>query len=996
MKTQRLFLFAAMLLTAISLNATNVSAYKQKVNDDEAFYFSSQYYNIKSDGKTDVSDELQKAINQVKKEKNFGILFIPQGKYLISKTIYIPNAVRVIGYGNERPEFILAANSKGFADSEKYMFYFTSGLVEGDAQPQDAHAGTFYSAISNVNFRILDGNPQAVAVRAHFAQHGFVSHCAFYTGNGKAGISEVGNELENLDFYDGDYGIIAGRTTPGWPLTLVDATFQNQRKAALQTRETGFVLYNVSIKNTPLGVEMLDVAPDRLYAEKTYFENVSNAAVSVGQEGILYAQLNMKDCFCKNVPTAVSFQTSGVKVEGRYDCYKINELSYGLVMKDMTQMSEYETLVDFEQMDKLPQRMLNELPALPQSNTWVNVKDLGAKGDGETDDTKVFEYAISKYTNIYVPQGWYRLTKTLKLNKNTKLIGLHPFATQFILKESEPAFSGFGTPVPLIESYPAGNNILNGIGIFTGAYNYRAVGCKWLSNEKSMINDVKFVGGHGTMFKPKKGEPYVQRPYRYPEKKISTPQNPVYEIGKDMAWDNQYWSLWITDGGGGYFKDIWSADTYATNALYVSNTATKGRIFAMSMEHHVRNEARFYKVQNWDIYAFQFEEEGREGKDCLMMQIQDCKNLLFANVWMYRVIRANTPKKYGVKVSNSENIRFRNFHNYTQVLPVIEKPIVDMGKDLSVYDWDFAYLNITGNEKSNKEVVLKKNEPVMLCDELEFPVGAAVDSKGDFYFCETRLKKVFKWSTEDNMLTELLDYPLKPFTLAFDTQDNMLVFFRYDPQPGFMVDGKQETVEILPDDNPWYSGWGNGGWTTLGYSVNLQNPDSTMTPLVKKPTANCKKVKKIIYPASRWRGDFEKVALALPENSFVAPDGVTIIPETYDLSRSAALTEIIPGQTQPFYQVNEIIKSTIAFDVDKNGRLSNMRKVFPYGQYSNVVDDEGNVYVADGYIYVYNKNAELINKIVMKERPQTLAIGGKDKDILFITTSNSIWGMKIK
>ena len=69
MKTQRLFLFAAMLLTAISLNATNVSAYKQKVNDDEAFYFSSQYYNIKSDGKTDVSDELQKAINQVKKEK---------------------------------------------------------------------------------------------------------------------------------------------------------------------------------------------------------------------------------------------------------------------------------------------------------------------------------------------------------------------------------------------------------------------------------------------------------------------------------------------------------------------------------------------------------------------------------------------------------------------------------------------------------------------------------------------------------------------------------------------------------------------------------------------------------------------------------------------------------------------------------------------------------------------------------------------------------------
>lgn len=29
----------------------------------------------------DVSDALQAAINQVKKEKNFGILFIPEGKY---------------------------------------------------------------------------------------------------------------------------------------------------------------------------------------------------------------------------------------------------------------------------------------------------------------------------------------------------------------------------------------------------------------------------------------------------------------------------------------------------------------------------------------------------------------------------------------------------------------------------------------------------------------------------------------------------------------------------------------------------------------------------------------------------------------------------------------------------------------------------------------------------------------------------------------------------
>ena len=59
-------------LYAVQLN----SIYPLKPNDSEAFYFTPENYPIKADGKMDVSDALQAAINQVKKEKNFGILFI--------------------------------------------------------------------------------------------------------------------------------------------------------------------------------------------------------------------------------------------------------------------------------------------------------------------------------------------------------------------------------------------------------------------------------------------------------------------------------------------------------------------------------------------------------------------------------------------------------------------------------------------------------------------------------------------------------------------------------------------------------------------------------------------------------------------------------------------------------------------------------------------------------------------------------------------------------
>ncbi|MBO5808363.1 MAG: gluconolaconase, partial [Bacteroidales bacterium] len=118
---------------SISAAATDVkSIYTQRPDDPEAFYFTPENYSIKADGKMDVSEALQEAVNQVKRERNFGILFIPEGKYRLSKTIYIPAAVRIIGYGKNRPEFILSANSPGYQNpvlsdkgKAKYLFWFT-------------------------------------------------------------------------------------------------------------------------------------------------------------------------------------------------------------------------------------------------------------------------------------------------------------------------------------------------------------------------------------------------------------------------------------------------------------------------------------------------------------------------------------------------------------------------------------------------------------------------------------------------------------------------------------------------------------------------------------------------------------------------------------------------------------------------------------------------------------------------------------------------------
>lgn len=977
--------FAVMLNSSLAIKAQSI--YAQMPDDPEALYFTSENFNIAPDGKHDVSEALQFAINKLKKEKNFGLLFIPEGKYLISKTIYIPKAIRIIGYGGNRPEFILGENTAAYQDENNYMFWFTDNLVEEGQQPRDAGAGTFYSAISNINFRIEKGNPKAIALRTHFAQHSFVSHCNFYVGDGYAGIYDLGNEIENLKFYGGEYGISTSRTSPGWPMMMIDLYFEGQRRAAVLSRNTGMAIVSMQVKDAPVAVELQQGISDRLFMEDCLFENVKKGVV-VGGENEVANQVNLLNIMCNNVDVPVYFSASGISVDGKGNKYRINNFVHGLVMDDMSDDSAHKTLIDIEAVDLVPEKLDKAIPDLPPMGTWVSVKNFGALGDGKTDDTPAIKEAIAKHENVYFPAGWYRITETLKLNKGNTLIGLHPYATQLLLDESELNFSGFGAPVPLLESSAGGKNIINGIGINTGAYNYRAVGLKWMANEHSMVNDVKFVGGHGTMAKPGQPSHKSRR-----DQSISSPSAPVYARGMDLAWDNQYWSLWVTNNGGGVLKDIWTANTYASAGLYISNTSTPGKVYAMSLEHHVRQEARLNNVSNWRFYAFQFEEEGREGKKAQTLDLANCTDLMFVNCWMYRTIRVNTPRPWGVKVSNSHNIEFRNMRSWTQVLQLPERTIFDMDKNLIVYPGDFARVTINGKEKSNKN-----ENPNSIAEQLgfgyEFATGAVSDSKGNVYFCENQQKRVYRWSAETNTISIYADYPYQPFSLAVDTQDNLIVICRYDPQPGFEEEEPPKTIEALADNNPYYSGWGNGGWAVLAYAINPDRVDD-MQPLKLTKTDEVEKVERVIHPTHRWRENFKEVTIRIAETSFMAPDGVTIIPNTFDLGRSVQLMGVSPNQNEPVYVTHEDPKITYRFQVDDKGMLSNRSEFVKRGEYSNVPDGQGDLYLAEGQILVFDKDGKEIKRIKLDERVHSMTWGGKNKNELFVTTSTAFYRVKL-
>ncbi len=353
--------------------------------------------------------------------------------------------------------------------------------------------------------------------------------------------------------------------------------------------------------------------------------------------------------------------------------------------EDVAPLHAIQDVYEKAPLSALPKPAKSDIPDLPPMDTWVNIRTLGARGDGTTDDTDVFRKAIAEHRAIYLPSGQYRVTDTITLRPDTVLIGLHPSVTRIILADSTAAFQGVGSPKALLETPKDGTNIVTGIGLYTNGINPRAVAAKWMAGRDSMMNDVRFLGGHGTVDPNASAE------------ESSKVWNEIYnnthtaDSNLNRRWDGQYPSLWIT--GGGTFVDIWTPSTFAQAGVYISNTSTEGRIYELSSEHHVRNEVVLDHASNWQIFALQTEEERGEGGHALPLDIRDSSNITIANLHMYRVVSSYQPFPYAIEVTNSDNIRFRNVHCYSNSKVSFDNAVYDQTHNVEVRQRnEFAWL----------------------------------------------------------------------------------------------------------------------------------------------------------------------------------------------------------------------------------------------------------------------------------------------------------------
>ena len=933
-----------LLALALSTALRAQSFYPTRPDDPRAVELTTESFGAHADGESDDADALQKAIDRAA-DTRAGLVLIPDGRYRLGKTVYVWQGIRLLGYGAKRPVFVLGRNTPGFQEgSGRYMIQFADLRPQPGGPIVDASEFTFYSGASNIDFELQDGNPAAIAIRFHVAQHSALTHMDFDVGSARAALEDVGNQAWDIHVHGGEYGIITKRTAPVWQFLLMDSTFDGQRAAAIHTMEAGFTLVRVRISNTPVALKIAPGEVEQLYARDLTLENISDAAFVAGDWRNHHSAVTFANIACSQVPR---FFAGEQTIAAPGPNYLVENFSLGLDIG----ADGREQGIALHHRERAIARpapaVANDVPALPPMKAWVNVRTLGVKGEPDVDDTAALKAAIDHHRVLFFPAGIYRVSASLTLKPDTVLVGLNPGTTQIALIDGSAPFAGEGESVGVVVAPKGGRNIVSALGISTGMRNPRAAGVVWRAGKNSLLDDVSF-------------------PSR----------------GFGMFGDAQGADLIVRDGGGGVFRGNWVHDTSRNVGLRVENTSTRGRIYQISVEHHARTETQFKNVSNWSIYALQTEEENPAGANAYALDVEDSKGLLFANTFMYRVSRNVHPKTNAILVRRSDDIRFEGVKVFSQTRLAFDNAVREEGSGVSVRPQFFTHFTVTKNMKAPAALALpafaKDAKLERLATGFSNVSGFATSDAGELYFTDAANKKIFRWNAAARQAELLAEIPGQPQALGFVAPSHLLAIANeravYHLDLGAPGEPQviQASTEPLPD-------------TKLLLPVGLHNQLFQLRDLLEHRGYEFRR---------RSNTAIIRVVNDEPRGYYYAPGTKTAIMAggTWrPYLQASNLAAFAPGDSH--YVTSEDDGRTWLARLEDYRSMSTTPFV-ERGGTSVATDAAGNVYIASGQVWIYDRDGKQLGVLEVPERPGALAFGGSDGRTLFIGARSSLYSIR--
>lgn len=267
------------------------------------------------------------------------------------------------------------------------------------------------------------------------------------------------------------------------------------------------------------------------------------------------------------------------------------------------------------------------------------------------------------------------------------------------------------------------------------------------------------------------------------------------------------------------------------------------------------------------------------------------------------------------------------------------------------------------------------NKPIFVQDSLKlisaqfaFTEGASVDKEGNVFFTDQPNDKIWKYDI-NGKLSLYMDKSGRANGTYFDKKGNLIVCA--DENNEIWSIDKNKKVKVLFSD---YEGKKVNGpndiWLDAKGGIYFTDP---------------------YYQRDYWtrKGsemDGEKVYY-LPKgkrNALLVADGLT---------RPNGIVGTPDGKF--LYVADRVADVTYRYEININGLLSNRQLILKQGSDGMTLDSNGNIYITGKGVDIYRPNGEKIGHIDVPENwCGNICFGGKDKDVLFITASKSLYTIK--
>ena len=402
----------------------------------------------------------------------------------------------------------------------------------------------------------------------------------------------------------------------------------------------------------------------------------------------------------------------------------------------------------------------------------------------------------------------------------------------------------------------------------------------------------------------------------------------------------------------------------------------------MSCEHHMHHETQFHHASNWTIYALQTEEENPAGADSFTADLQDAHNITFANLFTYRVSRNVKPKLNAIESSDSTGIRFENMHNFSMTRLAYDNSVFNATSGVRVRTHDFTFFEIAATSQPGPPLPLPAAfasgahlRP--LASGFSNASGLDTDDQGHLFFTDAAMHKIYRWNPETTHAELLTDQVASPQAVGFVAPHSLLAVdlskavYSVDPQTGAVA-------RLSPTQAPQDG-------TDLLLPVGFHNSMDTLVRQMER--------RGVVYA---------------PRSNMAIVADVTDEPRDFFYATGTKTAVMAGGTWQPMLQASqwdvirigeERLAASEEDDATYRITLTGLKGlgITPFvsrGGSSVVTDVAGNVYLAEGQLYVYNSAGKQIGMVELPERPSSLAFGGSDHRTLYIGARASLYSIR--